>query len=132
MYEYNAKILKVYDGDGVFHANVDMGMNLFQRKEIRLYGYDAPEMRGNHYDAGVIVRDYVRSLILDKDVVIITKKDKSGKYGRLLADIIINGVDLGKHLFEKKYVKIYNGGKKEIWTNENLNDIISENKKDNE
>ena len=130
MYVYKAKILSVYDGDGVFDAEIDMGMNLKQRKDIRLYGVDTPEMRGEQHRAGTVVRDFVRELILGKDVVVKTKKDKSGKYGRLLADITISplsvtsGTDLGQILIEKGYAKPYFGGKKEGWSMEEIDKIL--------
>lgn len=124
MYEYRAKILSVYDGDGSFDAEIDMGMNLKQRKSIRVYGIDTPEMRGEHHDAGVIVRDFVRDLILGKQVIIKTKQDKTGKYGRLLADVFIDHINLSELLIEKEYAKPYLGGKKEEWLTEELNKII--------
>ena len=130
MYEYKAKILSVYDGDGVYDAQVDMGMNLFQRKDIRLYGVDTPEMRGEQREAGIVVRDFVRELILNEDVVIHTYHDKTGKYGRLLADIHIisdDGLDykdLSDILLEKGYAKVYTGGKKLEWDDTEIDKII--------
>lgn len=130
MYEYKAKILTVYDGDGVFDAEVDMGMNLFQRKDLRLYGVDTPEMRGEQHRAGVIVRDFVRGLILNKDVLITTQRDKTGKYGRLLASITIpalsisSGTDLATILINKGYAKPYFGGKKDGWSMEEIDKIL--------
>ena len=124
MYEYKAKILSVYDGDGVFGAEVDMGMNLFQRKSIRLFGVDTPEMRGENKKAGKIVRDFVRNLILGKDVIIVTKKDKTGKYGRLLASILIDGNNLSDLLVDKGYAKLYYGGKKCKWSKKEIDYIL--------
>lgn len=127
MYEYKAKILSVYDGDGVYHANVDMGMNLFQRKSLRLYGVDTPEIRGTHKDAGYVVRDVVRIIIQDKDIIIKTHKDKTGKYGRLLVDIIIDDMNLSDYLISIGYAKEYFGGKKPEWTEEELKYICKTN-----
>ena len=124
MYEYKAKILSIYDGDGVMDAEVDMGMNLFQRKDIRVYGIDTPEIRGEQHDAGIIVRDYVRKLILNKEVILTTQRDKTGKYGRLLASIQIGNSDLGEHLLAMGYAKPYDGGKKDEWSMEEIDKII--------
>jgi endonuclease YncB( thermonuclease family) len=130
MYRYKAKILSVYDGDGTFDAEVDMGMNLFQRKDLRLYGCDTPEMRGSQHRAGVIVRDFVRDLILNKTVIIRTHKDQTGKYGRLLVDIIIHplsinsGNSLAQILIDKGYAKPYFGGKKEEWSVNEIDKIL--------
>ena len=124
MYEYNAKIISVYDGDGVYDAEIDMGMNLFQRKDIRLFGVDTPEMRGEHKKAGKVVRDFVRNLILNKAVLIITQKDKTGKYGRLLASVIIDDIDLAQLLLDKGYAKAYHGGKKQEWSTIEIDHIL--------
>ena len=124
MYEYNAKILSVYDGDGVFDAEIDMGMNLFQRKDIRLFGVDTPEMRGEYKEAGKVVRDFVRNLILNKTVLIITQKDKTGKYGRLLASVIIEDMDLAQLLLDKGYAKAYHGGNKQEWSMGEIDNIL--------
>ena len=125
MYEYRAKIIDVYDGDGVFDVEVDMGMNLFQRKDIRLYSVDTPELRGEHKKAGRIVANFVTDLILGKQVIIRTKKDKTGKYGRLLADVIIDDVDLAQLLLDKGYAKAYHGGKKEEWSMGEIDHILA-------
>ena len=132
MYEYKALITSVYDGDGAFEAVIDLGFNIQMEKTVRLSGVDTPELRGEQYEAGKKVRDFVRSLILDKYVTIRTYKDHSGKYGRLLADIQISPVeftaqnDLGELLISMGYAKPYSGGKKDPWTKEELNKIIKD------
>ena len=102
-----------------------MGMKLYIEKQVRLYGVDTPELRGKQKVAGRKVRDFVRKCILDKEVVLYTQRDKSGKYGRLLANIKFdNGIDLAKLLIKKGYAKAYFGNKKEPWTQKELDFII--------
>lgn len=126
-YKYLAKITSVYDGDGAFDCTIDMGMKLYLKKQVRLYGVDTPELRGKQKIAGRKVRDFVREYILDKNVVLHTKKDKSGKYGRLLASIKLDdGKDLATILLDKGYAKVYLGGKKEPWTEEELAFILND------
>jgi micrococcal nuclease len=87
MYEYNAKIISVYDGDTV-RADIDLGFNMLMlNQQIRLLGIDTPEVRGDSREQGIIVRDFVREMILDKKIILRTQKDESGKYGRWLGDI---------------------------------------------
>ena len=86
MYVYKAKIVKVYDGDTVT-AVVDLGFGITNTIKIRLYGIDTPEIRGDERPDGLVSRDRLRELILDKEVIIKTIKDRTGKYGRYLAEI---------------------------------------------
>jgi micrococcal nuclease len=88
MYEYKAKVIKVYDGDTIT-ANVDLGFKISFTEKFRLVGINAPEIRGEERELGLISRDALRGLILDKEIIICTYKDKKGKYGRYLGDIKI-------------------------------------------
>jgi len=106
MYNYKAKITKVYDGDTVT-AVVDLGFSISFKIKLRLLGIDTPELRGEERKEGLKVRDIVRNLILNKEVEIFTKKDKTGKYGRYLATIIIGDLNLNEWLLENNYAKPY-------------------------
>lgn len=86
-YQYAAAIFGVYDGDSVT-ADVDLGMRVTIRVKLRLLGIDAPEMGTPE---GTAARDYLRSLVLYRPVVIRTHKDPGDKYGRWLADIEVDG-----------------------------------------
>ncbi len=106
MYNYKAKIIDVYDGDTVT-AIVDLGFLHFQEMKLRLYGIDTPELRGAEKEAGIVVRDLVREMILNKEVEIHSYKDKQGKYGRYLANIIVDGLDINKWLVDNGHAKPY-------------------------
>jgi len=89
-YIYDAYVTAVYDGDTIT-VDIDLGLDIFlQNQKIRLFGIDAPEVRGKDKDAGIYARDWLRSNILDKHIVIHTIKDSKGKYGRYLGIIFIN------------------------------------------
>ena len=107
MYTYKAKIIAVYEGDTVT-AVVDLGFLHSQEMKLRLYGIDTPEMRGAEKEEGRKVRDIVRSMILDKEVTIRSYKDKQGKYGRYLANIILDdGLELNQWLVDNGHAKPY-------------------------
>lgn len=89
MYEYSARILSVHDGD-TCTALVDLGFRISQEMPLRLNGINAPELS---QPGGKEARDYLRSIIDGKQVVIFTVKDRKEKYGRYLADIVV-GVEL--------------------------------------
>jgi micrococcal nuclease len=86
MYTYKAKIVKVFDGD-TCTAVLDLGCHISVEKVIRLYGIDAPEVRGETKLAGLESRDFLSAQILNKDIYIQTFKDKTEKYGRLLGKL---------------------------------------------
>ena len=99
-YKYKAHVTGVYDGDTIT-VDIDLGMDMWKKNvKIRLNRIDTPEMRGPEKIVGKQVRDYVRVLVLDQDVVLITIKDKTGKYGRYLAEVIVGDMNLGDHLLE--------------------------------
>ena len=79
----------------------------FQEMKLRLYGIDTPELRGAEKEAGIVVRDLVREMILNKEVEIHSYKDKQGKYGRYLANIIVDDLDINKWLVDNGHAKPY-------------------------
>jgi micrococcal nuclease len=99
-YKYKAFVTGVYDGDTIT-VDIDLGMNMWKKNvKLRLARIDTPEMRGVEKIAGKQVRDYVRVLILGQEVVIETIKDKTGKYGRYLVEVIVGNMNLNDHLLE--------------------------------
>ena len=106
LYHYKATIKDVYDGDTVT-AVVDLGFLHYQEMKLRLYGIDTPEIRGEERERGLIVRDIVREMILDKEVEINSYKDKQGKYGRYLATIVVDGLNVNEWLVENGHAERY-------------------------
>lgn len=107
MYTYKAKVTSVYDGDTIT-ALVDLGFSSFRVMKLRLARIDTPEMRGAEKEQGKIVRDIVRGKILDKDITIKTQKDKTGKYGRYIAEVILeDGTNLNDWLIENGHAELY-------------------------
>lgn len=91
LYYYRANVTSVYDGD-TCTVDIDLGLGIWVKGEkIRLYGINAPEVRGGEREEGLKSRDFLRSMIDGKDVVLKTLKDDKGKYGRYLAEIFLSG-----------------------------------------
>jgi len=87
LYYYTAIVNEVYDGDTIT-VDIDLGLEVWLRdQKIRLWGVDTPELRGIDKALGKEVRDWVRKEILYKEVIIETVKDRTGKYGRWLANV---------------------------------------------
>lgn len=98
-YLYKAKITDVYDGD-TCTAEVDLGFGIKFKMKLRLKDIDTPEIRGEERPEGLRVRDLVREMILGKEVIIESFKDRTGMYGRYLADIYIDDLHLNKWLLD--------------------------------
>lgn len=89
MYEYNAAVEKITDGDTV-HLLIDLGLSIFARETCRLYRINAPEMSTPE---GKLSRDnLVRLAPVGSQVLVHTIKDRDDKYGRLLARIWHKGI----------------------------------------
>lgn len=95
MFQYQAEIVKVVDGD-TYEIDIDLGLSVWVRGErVRLFGVNTPEVYGvrrdsDEYRAGKAASDFVKSLLKKGDSAIVeTLKDKKGKYGRYLAVLYI-------------------------------------------
>ena len=86
-YIYKAVVTSVYDGD-TCTVDIDLGLRTWIKGEkIRLNRINAPEVRGAEKEAGIKARDFLRTIILDADIILQTFKDSKGKYGRYLGEI---------------------------------------------
>lgn len=99
MYEYQAKIVDVYDGD-TFTFYLDLGFDVWVKSKMRLKGIDTPELTGTDKEMGIIARDYVKEVILGKLVPITVYK--KGKFGRYIADVHLDSKSLSEDLIEKE------------------------------
>lgn len=106
--EFDAHVTKVYDGDTI-HAVFKL-YETWYKFHIRLENIDTPEMHGEQKNKAIEVTNYLRSLILDKDVQLICHG--FDKYGRVLATVIYDQMDINNHLVEKGMAKPYFGGTK--------------------
>lgn len=100
LYYYIVHVSKVYDGD-TFTVDIDLGLGTWHHDQtIRLWKLNTPEVKGKDRERGLEVRDFVRGLILDKEILLRTIIDKRGeerteKFGRLLGEAFVTD-DLGK------------------------------------
>ena len=95
-YEYRAKVTRVVDGDTI-DLEVDLGLRVLTRARFRIYGVDTPETFGEkresaEYAAGMRAKRATEAFLHNAAddagwLVIRTHKDRTGKYGRWLADV---------------------------------------------
>jgi micrococcal nuclease len=101
LYWYRGVVIKVVDGDTV-DVEIDLGMNIYTRQRLRLSGVNTPEIFGvkeesEEYARGMQAKIFVEERLLNKTVWFHTLKDKTGKYGRYLAEIYFQDDD-GVHV----------------------------------
>jgi len=92
LYQYGAVITEVYDGD-TCTVEFDLGFKIHFTEKVRLIGINAPEVRGDERERGLISRDRLREKILNQAVFIETEKDEKEKYGRYLGKIYLKNSD---------------------------------------
>ena len=102
MYEYVATVIDVYDGDTIT-VQIDLGFSIHIVEKIRLARVNAPELKGETKDEGVRSRDWLKSQLYLRDIVIRTDKDKKGKYGRYIGEIIVDGTNINDELVKQGF-----------------------------
>lgn len=105
-YWYEADVTKVYDGDTIT-LDLKLGFGLVQEGvSFRLWGINAPEVRGVERKEGLLSKAMVTALSLGKPCVVKSYLDKKGKYGRPLGIFYVehNGewVCLNEHLVDSR------------------------------
>lgn len=110
-YTYKALCTKVVDGDTI-DLEVDLGFGSFIRERFRLSRINAPETYGiskesEEYKAGLLSKTRLQELIENKQVIIKTEKDRREKYGRYLAEVFINDLNINDLLLQEGLAQKY-------------------------
>jgi endonuclease YncB( thermonuclease family) len=112
-----SEVISVYDGD-TFRVNIDslppiVGRNI----AIRVNGVDTPEIRGKcQYEKNLALeaRDFVRAKLANAKEIKLTNLQR-GKYFRVVANVVVDGVSLEQELLDNELAYEYSGGKKLSW-----------------
>ena len=115
MYEYNCKVKRVVDGDTV-DVVIDLGFDIHYASRVRLYGIDTPESRTRDKDEkarGFISKDFLKSWLDKGNVVIRTRKDKKGKFGRILGEMVVDDININELMIEEHHAVKYHGQSKD-------------------
>ena len=101
--DFMANVVKVTDGDTI-RLKTDFRDFTFP---LRLANIDAPEMN----NGGEKARDWLINEIEGKNIMVIINKDnRVGKYGRLIGEVLFNGLNMGDT--EKRLGLVVEFGKK--------------------
>lgn len=119
MYKYSAKLLRVVDGDTA-DAMIDLGFDVWIKQRLRFKGVDTWEKRTRNKQEkvkGLAATAYTKEMLERNDGKFTVQSHGVGKYGRVLAEIFIDGEDktLNELLIENGHAYVYEGGKKKVF-----------------
>ena len=117
MYEYQAVIKRVVDGDTV-DIDIDLGFGVILKDErVRIMGIDTPESRTRDLTEkkfGLASKERLKQLLGKKSILKCKEYDSKGKFGRILGDFTTNdGRMVTDVLVEEGHAVAYFGGSKE-------------------
>jgi len=124
MYEYNAKCLRVVDGDTV-DVMIDLGFSTWKKVRVRLDGINTPESRTRDKEEkkrGLAAKARLQKIIDLNDSEFLLKVNGIGKYGRALGEIMVKTIgknpedisltlkSVNKQLIKEGHAVEYHGG----------------------
>jgi len=124
MYTYNAKVVKVVDGDTI-DALVDLGFDTWKQVRIRMNGMNAPESRTRDLEEkarGLAAKARLKEILKENKNKFILVSHGVGKYGRCLGEIYVENtyndnpnlpeISVNKILINEGHAVEYHGGKR--------------------
>jgi len=113
-----AEVTKIVDGDTI-DVIIDLGFDIMYRSRVRLFGIDTPESRTRNTEEkvrGLLSKNFLKEhLKSSKKIVIKTHKgEETGKFGRILGEIFIDGININQKMCDKGYAVAYYGQNKQL------------------
>ena len=111
MFEYNAEVLRVVDGD-TLDARIDLGFDVHVKKRIRLHGIDTWESRTRDAEEkkkGIAAKSRLVELLQADQGKFKLISYGVGKFGRVLGDIEISVGNVCDILVEEGHAYSYFG-----------------------
>ena len=115
MYEYQAVIKRVVDGDTV-DIDIDLGFGVMLKDErVRIMGIDTPESRTRDLTEkkfGLAAKERLKQLLGKKSILKCKEYDSKGKFGRILGDFLVGERTVTEILIEEGHAVKYHGQNK--------------------
>lgn len=108
LYNYKAIVERIVDADTV-EFTIDVGFKTYMRMNMRLVGIDAPELKTQE---GKDAKKWLEDKLPVGHEVILDVFKVADKYGRYLAHVTYNGVDMNQELIKSGHAVEYHGGKR--------------------
>ena len=111
------KVTKIVDGDTI-DVMLDLGFDIKYKSRVRLFGIDTPESRTRdkvEKKYGLLSKKFLQEQIKkSKRVTIKTYKgDETGKFGRILGDVFLDGKSVNSLMCSKGHAVEYYGQSKD-------------------
>lgn len=125
MYEYNAQVDKVVDGDTI-DCTIDLGFKTWKKVRVRMKGMNAPESRTRNLEEkerGLAAKARLQEILEYNDNRCVLKISGLGKFGRALATVHVRSlspiatesltlINVNQQLIEEGHATEYHGGKR--------------------
>ncbi len=126
MYEYNAVVDRVVDGDTI-KCTIDLGFNTWKKVTVRMEGINTPESRTRNKAEkilGLAAKDRLVEILKYNDNCCILRVSGLGKFGRALSTVLVDTlspvtpetgitlIDVNKQLVTEGHAVEYHGGKR--------------------
>ena len=110
------KVTKVVDGDTI-DVVIDLGFDIMYKSRVRLFGIDTPESRTRdkvEKKYGLLSKKFLQENLKKGKIVIKTHKNsETGKFGRILGEIFVNGININMLMCSKGHAVEYYGQSKD-------------------
>ena len=107
----SGKVIKVYDGDTItISSKLPYDASPLYRWSVRLKGIDSPEMKSKNKtekECARIAQKTLSDFIFEKEVEL--KNVQMEKYGRILADVYCENINLSTFMLAKRLAVPYDG-----------------------
>ncbi len=106
LYTYEAQLLNIVDGD-TYDFQIDLGFNVHKKLRVRLLEVDTAEIYGvkmesEEYKRGQRQKEFVSTKLNSADTIVLKtyEGDERGKYGRYLAEVLVDDKSLSDLLID--------------------------------
>jgi len=126
MYEYNAIVDRVVDGDTI-DCTIDLGFKTWKKVRVRMEGINTPESRTRDLEEkarGLAAKDRLVEILEHNNNKCILHVSGIGKFGRALASVYVTSlspvtddtaitlINVNQQLITEGHAKEYHGGKR--------------------
>ena len=112
------KVIKVVDGDTI-DVMLDLGFDIMYKSRVRLFGIDTPESRTSdkvEKKYGLMSKKFLSDALKNATKISIKtyKGEETGKFGRILGDVFVDGKSVNLKLCKAHHAVQYYGQNKSL------------------